>query len=103
MYAVIETGGKQYRVSKDVVIKVEHLEGEVGQPVEFKKVLAIHNEHQLTLDADKLSSVLVRAEILEQKKSDKVIVFKKKPRHNYRRKRGHRQQITVLKITDIQI
>lgn len=103
MYAVIQTGGKQYRVTKDEVIKVERLEGEVGQSVELKNILAVNHDKGLELDSSALSSALVTAEILEQIKSDKIIVFKKKPRHNYRRKRGHRQFVTVLKITDIHL
>ncbi len=102
MYAVIQTGGKQYRVTKDEIIKVERLEGEVGQSVELN-VLAVNHDQGLELDASALSSALVTAEIIDQTKGDKIIIFKKKPRHNYRRKRGHRQFVTVLKITDIHL
>ena len=103
MYAVIETGGKQYRVTKNEIIKVERLPGDVGHAVEFNKILAVHDDSSLTLDPSALSRASVKAEIVNQIKSDKIIVFKKKPRHNYRRKRGHRQYVTVLKITDIHV
>ncbi|MBS0236701.1 MAG: 50S ribosomal protein L21 [Proteobacteria bacterium] len=97
MFAALEVGGKQYRVTVGSVIKVEKLEGEVGQVVELGNVLAAA-KHKIGSD---LSKVVVKAEILEHCKTDKVIVFKKKRRHNYRRKRGHRQNISVLRVKEI--
>jgi large subunit ribosomal protein L21 len=102
MYAVIKTGGKQYRVARGDVIKIERLEGEVGQSIAFDQVLMVGGEG----DAPRIGTPLVagaevRAEVLEQAKAPKVIVFKKKRRKNYRRKHGHRQLQTVLRIQDI--
>ncbi len=105
MYAVIKTGGKQYRVARGDVIKVERLEGEVGQSIAFDQVLMVGGEGE-DADAPRIGTPLVagvevRAEVLEQAKAPKVIVFKKKRRKNYRRKHGHRQLQTVLRIQDI--
>jgi large subunit ribosomal protein L21 len=104
MYAVIKTGGKQYRVARGDVIKVERLEGEVGQSIAFNQVLMVGGEGES--DAPRIGTPLVagaevRAEVLEQAKAPKIIVFKKKRRKNYRRKHGHRQLQTVLRIQDI--
>ncbi len=98
MLAVIKTGGKQYNVRSGDTLAVEKLEGKAGDVVVLDNVLAIVDGKKTTLGADKAK---VAAEILEQKKDDKVIVFKKKRRHNYRRMKGHRQQITVIRIGDI--
>ncbi len=92
MFAVIRTGGKQYKVSKDSVIRVEKLEGAAGDKVKLDDVLMV---------GDKLGGGSVMAEIVRQFRDTKVIIFKKKRRHNYRRKKGHRQYLTELKITDI--
>jgi large subunit ribosomal protein L21 len=102
MYAVVKTGGKQYRVSPGAVIKVERLEGEVGATIALDQVLMIGDAG----DGPKVGTPLidgatVAAEVLEQSRAPKVIVFKKKRRKNYRRKRGHRQLQTVLRIQDI--
>jgi large subunit ribosomal protein L21 len=95
MYAVIETGGKQYKVAENDVIRVEKLEGNAGDVVKFDRVLVLANENGLTV------GVTISGEVLEQAKNDKIIVFKKKRRHNYRRKQGHRQQVTVIRILDV--
>jgi large subunit ribosomal protein L21 len=101
MFAVIRTGGKQYRVAKDDVISVEKLSAERGATVELTEVLMIGDGAEVTAGAPRLSGVSVTATVVEQTRAAKIIVFKKKRRHNYRRKKGHRQQQTVLRITDI--
>ena len=100
-FAVIRTGGKQYRVTPNTVLKVEKLEAEAGSTVTFHDVLAVGGEAGLTLGAPTVPGASVSATVLEQARGDKVIVFKKKRRQNYRRKRGHRQHLTVLRIGDI--
>jgi large subunit ribosomal protein L21 len=97
MFAVIKTGGKQYRVTKDDVILVEKLEGEAGSAITLDQVLMVGDK----IGSPIVAGASVTATVIEQTKSDKIIVFKKKRRQNYRRKRGHRQQLTVLRITDI--
>lgn len=101
MYAVIRTGGKQYRVAKNDVILVERLPGDTGAVVSFDEVLMVGEGQTGNIGYPLVSGASVSATILEQKRSDKVIVFKKKRRKNYRRKAGHRQNLTVLRITDI--
>jgi large subunit ribosomal protein L21 len=101
MFAVIRTGGKQYKVAKNDVIFVEKLPGEAGASVELDDVLMVGDEAGVTAGTPELGGALVTATVLEQKRDDKVIIFKKKRRHNYRRKNGHRQYLTVLRITDI--
>lgn len=101
MYAVIKTGGKQYRVQKDDIIEVELLDAEVGASVTLDEVLLVGNEGKAKIGAPTVAGASVKANVLNQKRGDKIIVFKKKRRQNYRRKNGHRQHITVLKITDI--
>jgi large subunit ribosomal protein L21 len=98
---VIRTGGKQYRVTPNSVLKVEKLEAEAGATVTFHDVLAVGGEGGLTLGAPTVPGASVSATVLEQARGDKIIVFKKKRRQNYRRKRGHRQHLTVLRIGDI--
>lgn len=101
MYAVVETGGKQYKVSKGDSLKVEKLEGKQGDIITLGSVIALGEGKDLTVGSSALSGATVTAEIVEQTKGDKVIVFKKKRRHNYRRKNGHRQNLTLVKISDI--
>ena len=102
MFAVIKTGGKQYKVAKDDVIKVERLAGEAGDTLQLDQVLALTDDKgTMTLGTPLLEGATVSATLLEQARADKIIVFKKKRRQNYRRKAGHRQNITVLRITDI--
>jgi large subunit ribosomal protein L21 len=96
MFAVIRTGGKQYSVKSGDVISVEKLEGKAGDKVEIGDVLM--SGTKLGKDA---SGFKVLAEIVRQFRDDKVIIFKKRRRHNYRRKKGHRQYLTEIKITDI--
>jgi large subunit ribosomal protein L21 len=97
MFAIVRTGGKQYRVAAGDKIAVEKLAGEAGDTVTLGDVL-LAGEGDSIADAAK---VTVSAEIIAQAKSEKVIVFKKRRRHNYRRKAGHRQQMTLLRITDV--
>lgn len=94
MFAVVRTGGKQYRVAAGDKIAVEKLAGEAGDKITLGDVLLAGSEGNIA-DA---ANVLVSAEIIAQAKSEKVIVFKKRRRHNYRRKNGHRQQLTLLRI-----
>ncbi len=97
MFAVVRTGGKQYRVAAGDKIAVEKLAGEAGETITLGDVLLAGNEGQI---AD-VANVTVSAEIIAQAKSEKVIVFKKRRRHNYRRKNGHRQQLTLLRIVSV--
>jgi large subunit ribosomal protein L21 len=97
MFAVVRTGGKQYRVAAGDKIAVEKLAGEAGDTITLGDVL-LAGEGDTLADA---KSVTVSAEIVAQAKSEKVIVFKKRRRHNYRRKNGHRQQMTLLRITAV--
>ncbi len=101
MYAVIKTGGKQYRVVKDEVIAVEKLVGEAGASLDLGEVLMIGDDKGTTVGSPLIDGASVSAEVVEQARNDKIVVFKKKRRKNYRRKKGHRQDITLLRITDI--
>jgi len=101
MYAVIKTGGKQYKVAKNDVILVEKLPGEAGAEVELDEVLLVGDDKGQTVGSPLVDGAQVVATVLEQTRGDKIIVFKKKRRQNYRRKAGHRQDLTALKITDI--
>ena len=101
MFAVIRTGGKQYKVAKDDVIAVEKLAAEPGATVELAEVLMIGEGAEIAAGAPLLTGASVSATVVEQSRAAKIIVFKKKRRHNYRRKKGHRQQQTVLRITEI--
>ena len=101
MFAVIKTGGKQYKVAKDDVIEVEKIDLEAGKAVELGDVLMLSDGGKVDVGAPVLAGAKVSAEVVEQTRGDKIIVFKKKRRKNYRRKKGHRQDLTVLKITAI--
>ncbi len=102
MFAVIRTGGKQYRVAKDDKIVVEKLTGEPGAMVELADVLMIGGDGKApTVGSPVIDKAAVFAEVIEQSCSDKIIVFKKHRRKNYRRTRGHRQEQTVLRIVDV--
>ena len=96
MYAVIKTGGKQYKVASNDVIKIEKIAGEAGSEIIFNEVLAMGE----TVGTPLVAGATVKGTI-KQAKDAKVIVFKKKRRQNYRRKNGHRQNITIVKITDL--
>ena len=101
MYAVIKTGGKQYRVTTGDVISVEKLVAEPGSTISLDEVLMVGEEGNPTIGTPIVAGASVSAEVLEQTRADKIIVFKKKRRQGYRRKAGHRQNLTVLRITDI--
>lgn len=101
MFAVIKTGGKQYRVSADDVFKVERLDAEEGAQVEFSNVLMVGNGAEVTIGAPEVDGATVVAEVVEQGRGRKVIAFKKRRRQNSRRKRGHRQYETTVRITEI--
>lgn len=101
MFAVVKTGGKQYKVAKDDVIKVERLEGEAGKTIKLEEVLMVNDGKKTTVGVPAVKGATVTCEVLEQARAPKILVFKKKRRHNYRRKQGHRQDITVLRIKEI--
>ncbi len=101
MFAVIKTGGKQYKVAQGDVIQVEKLPGDKAAKVELAEVLMVSDNGKTTVGAPLVKGASVSAEIVEQKRSAKLIVFKKKRRQNYRRRNNHRQEFTVLKITGI--
>jgi len=101
MFAVVKTGGKQYKVSEGDVIQVEKLEGDVGAAITLDQVLMVGEDEDVQVGSPLLDGNQVTAEITEQLKDKKIIVFKKKRRKNYRRKNGHRQLVTRLKITKI--
>lgn len=101
MFAVIKTGGKQYKVAADDEIVVMNLPGEAGDAVTFGEVLSFGEGASLEVGAPFVAGASVAAEIVAQKRGPKVIAFKKRRRQNSRRKRGHRQDLTVVKITEI--
>jgi len=101
MFAVIRTGGKQYRVAKNNVIAVERLDAEPGATVAFEEVLMVGAEDAPSVGAPLVEGATVAGTVLEQTRGEKVVVFKKKRRQNYRRKKGHRQALTMVRITDI--
>jgi large subunit ribosomal protein L21 len=101
MFAVIKTGGKQHRVAADDVLTVGKLEGEAGSTVTFGEVLAIGEGDQISIGAPFVSGASVAAEIVEHARGPKVIAFKKRRRQNSKRKRGHRQDYTIVKIVGL--
>jgi large subunit ribosomal protein L21 len=101
MFAVIRTGGKQYRVTPNAVLKVEKLEAEPGGTVTFTDVLAVGGEGSLTVGSPAVAGAAVAATVIAQDRLDKVIIFKKRRRQNSRRKNGHRQHVTVLRVASI--
>ena len=103
MYAVIKTGGKQYRVAKNDVIQVEKLEAEPGSSVELSDVLMVGEGESVSVGTPVVAGASVSATVLDQAKGPKVIIFKKRRRKNSRRRNGHRQLLTVLRVTDIKV
>jgi len=101
MFAIIRTGGKQYRVTQNAVLKVEKLEAEPGSTVTFTDVLALGTEAGTTIGAPLVLGANVTATVIAQDRLEKIIIFKKRRRQNSRRKNGHRQHVTVLRIADI--
>ncbi|NLK51488.1 MAG: 50S ribosomal protein L21 [Syntrophomonadaceae bacterium] len=102
MYAIIETGGKQYRVQEGDVLKVEKLDVAEGEKVELDKVLALQKNEDLIVGSPLIAGAKVVAQVLEQGRGKKIIVFKYKSKKNYRRKQGHRQPYTQLRIEKIE-
>jgi large subunit ribosomal protein L21 len=100
MYAVIRTGGKQYRVAPEDVLEIERLTGDAGDTVEFADVLMVGGD-KVEVGSPLVSGASVAAELVEHFRGDKIIIFKKRRRQNYRRKRGHRQELTRVRITEI--
>jgi large subunit ribosomal protein L21 len=101
MFAVIRTGGKQYKVAQNDLIAVEKLAGEPGVTIELGEVLMVGEGAAISTGTPLVAGASVSAELVEHRRADKIIVFKKKRRQNYRRKNGHRQHQTVLRITEI--
>jgi len=101
MYAVIKTGGKQYRVTADEVVTIEKIAGQAGALVEFTEVLMVTGTAEPKIGTPILSGAKVTAEVVEQGRAPKVIAFKKRRRKNSRRKRGYRDELTVLRVTEI--
>lgn len=101
MHAVMETGDKQYRVTAGDIVQVEKCVGNVGDKIEIQSLLLLQDEQGVSLDREAFKAAKVVAEILQQGRSRKVLVFKKKRRKNYRRTQGHRQAFTRLKVVEI--
>ncbi|MFN3701566.1 MAG: 50S ribosomal protein L21 [Alphaproteobacteria bacterium] len=101
MFAIIRTGGKQYRVAKDDKLEIEKLEVEDGQSINFDDVLFVSDGKTVKTGEPVVKGASVKATVICQKRGPKITVFKKKRRQNYRRKKGHRQDLTLIQITDI--
>ncbi len=102
MFAVVKTGGKQYKVAKNSIIKVEKIEGTLGSKIELDQILMLGESSKPSfIGTPIVKGASVTAEIISQFRDDKIIIFKKKRRQHYRRKNGHRQSLTELKILDI--
>ncbi len=101
MYAVIRTGGKQYRVQAGDTVDVEKLPGQAGEDVQFDEVLLLADDESVAVGRPLVDGAVVKGEILEQGRGEKLIVFKFKRRKNYRRKNGHRQALTTVKINEV--
>jgi large subunit ribosomal protein L21 len=101
MYAVVKTGGREYRVSQGDLIRVEKLKGNVGDQVELKDVLMVSKEGEAQFGTPQLTHVVIKGEIVQESKGEKVLTYKMKRRKNYRRFKGHRQTYTYLKVNDI--
>ena len=100
-YAVIRTGGKQYRVTPGDLLRVERLAGDVGAAVEFTEVLLTADDGAIRVGTPLVEGARVRGQIVAQGRDRKILIFKKKRRKNYRRRRGHRQTITTVRVTEI--
>ena len=101
MYAIVDSGGKQYKVKEGDILKVEKLAGEVGDTVSFDKILMFSDDEDVNIGTPLLKDVTINGHIVEQGKAKKIIVFKYKRRKRYRRKQGHRQLFTAVKIDSI--
>src|SRR5262249_38646402 len=100
MFAVIKTGGKQYRVAAEDVIRIDKVKGDPGEIIEFGEVLVVGGDN-ISLGAPTIAGASVAAEVIEQGRGPKIIAFKKRRRKNSRRKRGHRQEFTLIRVTEI--
>ena len=103
MYAIIKTGGKQYKVSEGDLVRVEKLAYEVGETVDFDQVLLVSNDGDLKVGAPLVEGAKVSATVEDQNKDKKVVVYKFKPKKQYRKKHGHRQPYTLVKINSISL
>ena len=103
MYAIVDSGGKQYKVQEGEILRVEKLTGEVGDSVSFDRILMFSDGENVNVGTPLLEDVAVNGHIVEQGKAKKIIVFKYKRRKRYRRKRGHRQQFTAVRVDSIKI
>ena len=103
MYAVLETGSKQYRVATGDTLEIERLDAEAGKPFTFGRVLMVVNEGKFNFGAPTVANASVVADVIEHKRGEKKIAFKMKRRKGYHRTVGHRQELTVVKITDIKL
>jgi len=101
MFAIIETGGKQYKVEKGMTVEIEKLPEEKGETIIFDSVLLISDESSTKIGKPTLAGAQVTGKIVDQIKADKIIVFKKKAKKRYEKKQGHRQRLTLIEITDI--
>ena len=101
MYAVVKTGGKQYRVSKDDTIMVESIKAEAGSTIQLDDVMMLDDNGSVTIGTPSVEGAIVSAEVVKQARGPKLIIFRRKRRKNHRRIRGHRQDLTLLKILDI--
>lgn len=102
MYAIVKTGGKQYKIHEGDIIRVEKIPGSVGNPISFDKVLMFSDGENVSIGKPALDNVTIKGRIVEQGKNKKIIVFKYKRRKRYRRKQGHRQEYTAIKIDQIE-
>ena len=104
MFAVFESGGKQYKVKKDDIVKIEKIDCKKGQSIQIEKILLLKNDKEETIiGTPYINNMSVSAKVIDVIKDEKVLIFKKKRRHNYRRKLGHRQNVVILKIEKINI
>jgi large subunit ribosomal protein L21 len=103
MYAVLETGSKQYRVAAGDTLEIERLEIEAGKPVTFDRVLLVNNDGKLTVGSPTVKAASVVADVVEHIRGEKKIAFKMKRRKGYHKTKGHRQELTVVKIKDIKL
>jgi len=101
MFAILKTGGKEYRVAKGDVIRVEKLQGKVGDQVTLKDVLMVSGEGQVHLGTPNLNNAVINGEIVREVKGKKILTYKMKKRKNYRRSKGHRQTYTYIEVKDI--
>lgn len=103
MYAVVKTGGKEYRISQGDLIRVERMQGKVGDQVTMKDILMVSHEDQVQVGNPLLANAVITGEIVQQVKGKKILTYKMKRRKNYRRTKGHRQTYTYIRVNDISL